>query len=30
MDIVVWVYSTFDDNFGFENAFAKYLSESCW
>ena len=29
-DIVVWIYDTFDNNFGNENDYAKYFKESCW
>ena len=28
-EIVVWIYDTFDNNFGIENDFAKYLKENC-
>ena len=28
-EIVVGIYDTFDDNFGTENGFTKYLKESC-
>ena len=28
-EIVVWIYTTFDDNFGIKNNSRKYLKESC-
>ena len=28
--IVVWIIYKFDNNFGIENNFTKYLKESCW
>ena len=28
--IVVWIYYTFENNFGIDNDFTKYLRESCW
>ena len=27
---VVWIHDTFDNNFGIENDFDKYLKGSCW
>ena len=29
LEIVVWIYDTFDNNFGIDNDFTKYLNESC-
>ena len=29
-EIVVWINDTFDNNFGFQYYFTKYLKESCW
>ena len=29
LQIVVWIYDTFDDNFGNKNDKTKYLKESC-
>ena len=29
-EIVVWIFNTFDKNFGIKNDFTKYLKESCW
>ena len=28
--IVVWIFYTFDNIFGIENEFTKYLKKSCW
>ena len=28
--IVVWICDTFENNFGIDNDFTKYLRESCW
>ena len=30
LEIVVWIYDTFDNNFGIQNDFTKDLMESCW
>ena len=30
MKIVVWIYGSFDNNFGLKKDFTKYLKESCW
>ena len=30
MTIVVWIYGSFDNNFGIKEDFEKYLKESCW
>ena len=30
LEIVVWIYDTFDENFGIENDFEKYLKEYSW
>ena len=29
LEIVVWIYDTFDNNLGIENDFTKYLKRSC-
>ena len=29
LEIVVWIFDTFDYNFGIKNYFTKYLKESC-
>ena len=29
-EIVVWIFDTFDNNFGIKDDFIKYLKESCW
>ena len=29
LQFVVWIYSTFDNNFGTENDLTKYLKERC-
>ena len=26
----VWIYNTYDSNFGIENDFTNYLKETCW
>ena len=28
--IVIWIYDTFDNNFGIDNDFGKYLKGYCW
>ena len=28
-EIAVWIFDTFDNNFGIENDFTKYLKERC-
>ena len=30
LEIVVWIYDTFDNNFWIKNYFSKYLKEICW
>ena len=30
LEIVVWIYNTFDNNFLILNDFTKNLKESCW
>ena len=30
MEIVVWIYDTFDDNFEIENDLEKYMKEYSW
>ena len=29
LEIVVWIYNTFDDNLGIKKDFIKHLKESC-
>ena len=30
LEIVVWFFGTFDNNFGIKNGFAKYLIKNYW
>ena len=30
LEIVVWIYNTYDNNLRIENDFTKYLKKSCW
>ena len=30
LEIVVWIYNTFDNNLSILNDFTKFLKESCW
>ena len=30
LDVGVWIYNTYDNNFAIENDLANYSKESCW
>ena len=30
LEIVIWIYGIFENNFAIENDFTRYLKESCW
>ena len=30
LEIVVWIFNTFDNNLGINNDFTKYFKESSW